>query len=357
MFRLMLLSGWTLTHLYVFLRLSSLPWVRRRVSRKALLAAGTLLFATWFMRGAGASGGTFSHVVDLFTLNWLGLLFLMGSAFLAGDLLTGFGLLFRRWVPMIRTFSLFAGVALGGLALWQGTRPPEVTRYEVSLPGLPMELDGTTVAALSDTHLGDSLGAPWFSDVAERVRTLRPDMIVLLGDISEGRARPDGELIRILRGLDAPLGVYGVLGNHEFHGEGSRLMEDAGIRVLRDAHREAAPGLVVAGVDDLGTLRRRGGRPEDAIRKALRGRPAGAVIYLSHTPAFAEAAAAEGAGLMLSGHTHGGQLWPYGYILRLLNPLFAGRYDVDGMAVLVSRGTGTWGPRMRLWLRAPRISS
>ena len=82
---------------------------------------------------------------------------------------------------------------------------------------------------------------------------------------------------------------------------------------------------------------------------ALANRPPGAAILLSHSPLQAGAAAAAGAGLMLSGHTHDGQIWPFGYLVRLSYPLLGGRYEVDGMPVIVCRGTGTWGPRMRLW--------
>ena len=86
-----------------------------------------------------------------------------------------------------------------------------------------------------------------------------------------------------------------------------------------------------------------------AVERALGGRPHGATILLSHTPWQAEAAAKAGAGLMLAAHTHGGQIWPFNYVSATRYPLQAGWYVVDGMPVIVSRGTGTWGPRMRLW--------
>jgi predicted MPP superfamily phosphohydrolase len=104
----------------------------------------------------------------------------------------------------------------------------------------------------------------------------------------------------------------------------------------------------LAGVDDL-TARRQFKLDGDPVGRAL-GRPPGvATIYLCHSPLQAERAAALGAGLMLSGHTHAGQLWPFGYLVRLAYPRVEGRYDVDGMTLLVCRGTGTWGPPMRLF--------
>ena len=107
-------------------------------------------------------------------------------------------------------------------------------------------------------------------------------------------------------------------------------------------------GFVLAGVDDVSIFRRSGDR-SDSILKAVADLPSGAAILLSHQPVHADKAAKTGIDLMLSGHTHGGQLWPFSYLVKYLYPLFAGRYEVSGMTVIVSRGMGTWGPRMRLW--------
>jgi len=127
-----------------------------------------------------------------------------------------------------------------------------------------------------------------------------------------------------------------------------RLFEEVSFNLLRNSWAEVRPGLVLAGVDDL-TARRRNGQVGDPISQALADRPPGAAILLSHTPWEAERAAKAGVGLMLCGHTHGGQIWPFDYLVRSRYPLLEGRYEVDGMTVIVCRGTGTWGPRMRLW--------
>jgi hypothetical protein len=158
-------------------------------------------------------------------------------------------------------------------------------------------------------------------------------------------------LLSIFGHLSAPLGGWVVPGNHEFledRGTSIRLMEQAGLHVLRDRWAQVRSGLVLAGVDDLTALRRAGER-RDPLSKALAGRPPGATILLSHTPWETEKASSAGVGLMLCGHTHGGQIWPFGHIIRIIYPLLEGRYEVDGMPVIVCRGTGTWGPHMRLW--------
>jgi len=181
---------------------------------------------------------------------------------------------------------------------------------------------------------------------------MKPDIVVVDGDLVDGNVREVEPLLPVLTSLRAPLGVWAVTGNHEWYAGIDRslqLFKDAGYTVLRDRWAVVAPGLVFAGVDDL-TARRQFGLSDHPVEKALAGRPAGATILLSHSPLKAEAAAAAGAGLMLSGHTHDGQIWPFGYLVRFVYPLLGGRYEVNGMTAIVCRGTGTWGPRMRLWL-------
>jgi predicted MPP superfamily phosphohydrolase len=205
---------------------------------------------------------------------------------------------------------------------------------------------------VSDAHLGGGRGDRWLEKRVAEIRSLRPDLVVLLGDMFEGDGGAPRDL-PALRDLAAPLGKWFVDGNHEAHGgggTGAAALARAGFRRLAGGWAVPAPGLVLAGVRDPGHGERReaGGDPLGA---ALANRPAGATVLLSHAPRQAERAARAGVQLMLSGHTHGGQIWPFGYIVRMVHPLLAGRYAVDGMPVIVSRGAGTWGPPMRLWRR------
>jgi predicted MPP superfamily phosphohydrolase len=284
-------------------------------------------------------------------MTWLGVLFLTFVPLIAMDLFTGFGVLLSRRAPILRGWALVAGGLLSAVAIVQGSRPPIVEEFEVRLPGLSESMDGTVLVAMSDLHLGSILEEGWLRARVTQVQGLRPDLVVLLGDIFEGHGPPQPVIFSVLGTLSAPLGVWAVPGNHESHGGGENAMlriEEAGIRVLRNRWVEVRPGLVLAGVEDL-TAGRRAGNGDDTIARAFAGRPPGTGILLSHTPWQAERAAVAGAGLMLSGHTHGGQIWPFGYLTRIAYPLFDGEYDVDGMKVIVSRGTGTWGTRMRLW--------
>jgi predicted MPP superfamily phosphohydrolase len=338
-------------HLYVFSRAASVPFVKRLVPRKILIGTGFILWVMFFLGRVIGHGGTgvLAGILEFLGMNWMAVLFLIFVSLLAIDLVTLFGFLVPRLSPSLRGWALLFGLGISAIALFQGLRPPVVEKYEVSLPGLPEAMDGTVLVALSDMHLGSQLGERWLAARIAQVNAQRPDLVVLLGDIFEGHGPPKDELITTFKGLSAPLGIWAVPGNHEFHRGGDMsLFERESFRLLRNGWAQVRPGLVLSGVDDL-TSRRRRGQGGDPLSLALLGRPPGATILLSHTPWQAERAAKAGVGLMLSGHTHGGQIWPFDYLVRKRYPLFEGRYEVNGMTVIVCRGTGTWGPRMRLW--------
>jgi predicted MPP superfamily phosphohydrolase len=218
-----------------------------------------------------------------------------------------------------------------------------IREYEVSLSGLPNAMDGTVLVALSDMHLGSLLSKGWLTARIAQVKAQRPDLVVILGDTFEGHGPPEDHLVAAFKQLSAPLGVWAVSGNHEFHGEDKiSLLEKSGFRLLSNNWTEVRPGLILSGVDDLTTWRRNG-QEGDPISQALVGRPAGATIFLSHTPWKAERISKAGVGLMLSGHTHGGQIWPFDYLVRNRYPLLEGRYEVDGMTVIVCRGNRHMG--------------
>jgi len=352
-FGIVLLSVMTIMHVYVFKRASSLPLFKGRISRKSLMGTGVVLWLVFALGRFMGHGQTdaIASALEVTGLHWMGMLFLFGVSFLAVDIITGFGFLMRRHVFALRGLALIAGICLSMLALVQGMRPPVIRNYEVQLPGLPSEMEGKVIIAMSDLHAGAVVGKEWLEARVAQVQEQKPDMVVLLGDILEGHGHDHEELISVLRGLSAPLGVWIVLGNHEFHARrnnGGAPPDYDGIRVLSNTWTEVSPGLVLAGVDDL-THNHQSGNGGDPVGKALSDRPPGATILLSHTPWYAEKIAKEGVGLMLSGHTHGGQIWPFGYLTRLVYPLLEGEYNVNGMTVIVCRGTGTWGPRMRLW--------
>jgi len=343
----------TLMQGYVFWRAASVPFVARHVSRRNLFGLGIALWMLFMLARIvhPEDTGAIAALLEFIGMNWLGMLFLLSACLLAVEIATGFGFLLKKSAPTLRGVALAVGGVLSALALVQGLRAPVVQSYDVYLDALPAKLDGTVVVALSDMHLGAMLGERWLEARIEQVQAERPDVVVLLGDVFEGHGPPEQKFHVTLRGLSAPLGVWAVLGNHESYGGRTdipALFEKAGVRLLDNAWAELRPGLVLVGVDDL-AFRNNPAQAGPVLAKAFAGRPAGAAVLLSHAPLSPDIISGKGMGLMLSGHTHGGQLWPFGYLVRKRYPLFAGRYDFDGMTTLVSRGTGTWGPRMRLW--------
>lgn len=338
--------------LYALWRTGGIPYLSR-FSWKFRLLAG---IGIWLLIRLGRTyghnnSGTLPHLVELVSMDLLVIVFLAFASLLFVDLLTGFGLFLPRLAPRLRGYALIAGLALSGLAIIQGTRAPVVETYEVTMPGLPAAADGLELVALSDLHVGSLIGKDWLEARIEQVMDLQPDAVLLLGDFFDGYFIDYDGLLPVMRKLRAPLGVYAVEGNHEYYGRASQplqLLQEAGYTVLLNTWKEPVPGLIFAGVRDL-TIGMRTGRGEQDLEATLKNRPKGATVLLSHTPLLVEKAASQNVGLMLSGHTHAGQVWPFGYVVRLRFPYFEGRYQADDTTIIVSRGAGTWGPRMRLW--------
>jgi predicted MPP superfamily phosphohydrolase len=352
-FLLVVLSIWSLLHSYVFWRLASVPWIAAHFSLRTLILTALALWLSYplarVLTAFYPSGAVYP--LEYAGATWMGLLFLLFSALFAVELITAGGWLLARIAPALRGWAAVAASILALIAMAQAIRPPVVRDYAVTMRGLPQERDGLVLIALSDLHVGSLAARRWMGRLIERVNGMRPDLVVLTGDVVDGDAGRLEPLLPLLGQLRAPLGVWAVTGNHEYYAgvaESAALLRAAGFEVLRDRWAEAAPGLVLAGVDDL-TARRQFGDRKPAVARTLADRPPGGVILLSHSPWETEAAAASGVGLMLSGHTHAGQIWPFNYLVGLRYPLLDGRYEIAGMPLIVSRGTGTWGPPMRLW--------
>ncbi|QEU90809.1 metallophosphoesterase [Streptomyces kanamyceticus] len=239
----------------------------------------------------------------------------------------------------------------------EARRVPRVRRIDVPLPRLGAGLDGTRVALITDTHYGPLDRARWSARVCETVNTLEADLVCHTGDIADGTAERR-------RAQAAPLGtvratrarVY-VTGNHEYYSEAQGwvdLMDDLGWEPLRNRHlllERDGDTLVVAGVDDV-TAESSGLSGHRAhLAGALDGAdPDHPVLLLAHQPKFVDRAAAAGVDLQLSGHTHGGQIWPFHHLVRIDQPALAGLSRHGARTLLyTSRGTGFWGPPFRIF--------
>ncbi|MEV7674066.1 metallophosphoesterase [Streptomyces sp. NPDC088752] len=253
----------------------------------------------------------------------------------------------------------------------EARRVPRVRRLDVELPRLGAGLDGTRVVLITDTHYGPLDRTRWSARVCETVNALEADLVCHTGDIADGTAERRRAQAAPLGTVRATRALVYVTGNHEYYSEAQGwvdLMDELGWEPLRNRHLLLGRGgdtLVVAGVDDV-TAESSGLAGHRAhLAGALRGAdPDLPVLLLAHQPKFVDRAAAAGIDLQLSGHTHGGQIWPFHHLVRLDQPAVAGLSRHGARTLLyTSRGTGFWGPPFRVFapseitllvLRSPR---
>lgn len=230
----------------------------------------------------------------------------------------------------------------------------EVVDVEIRLAKLPRALDGFTIVQLTDLHTGMTIDRAFVQRVVDHANRLAPDLIALTGDLVDGKVEDLRDSIAPLGQLRARHGVFAITGNHEYYAGADAWIAELtrlGARYLRNQRvviGDAAASFDLAGVDDY-SASGWPGHGED-VAAALAGRdPSRALVLLAHQPRQVWRAARHGVDVQLSGHTHGGQIWPWHYIVRVQQGgLLAGRYDCDGTQLYVSRGCGYWGPPVRL---------
>ena len=249
-----------------------------------------------------------------------------------------------------------------GEAAMPGSGSPVPENEAATDPGDPApgersgRMANVTIALISDIHLGSLTPKHRISRMVERINSLNPDIILLAGDILDEDVGPviHRDLGRAIENLSAPLGVYGITGNHEYIGgvdEAAEYLTSHGITLIRDSVIKINNSFYIAGREDI-TINRFSGRTRKSLDKLLEGLDDSLpVILMDHQPFNLEKAAAAGADLFLAGHTHHGQLWPFNLITRAIYTISRGKGEVDGMKVYVSNGIGTWGPPMRLGSR------
>jgi len=245
-----------------------------------------------------------------------------------------------------------AAVALGGLGVANVLSAVAVKRVRVQLAKLPASASGYRIAMISDVHVGPTIGRAFIEDIVRRVNQLKPDMIAITGDLVDGSVADLGAMVEPLRDLRAADGVFFVTGNHEYYSgvdEWLAFLPTLGIRVLVNEHVTIGHpgGFDLAGVEDLASRGFDGHAPD--LPRALLGRDSSrALVLLAHQPKAIHEAERLGVDLQLSGHTHGGQLFPWKYLVGLDQPYVAGLHEHGRAKVYVSCGTGYWGPPMRV---------
>jgi hypothetical protein len=256
--------------------------------------------------------------------------------------------------------ALLATSGIVGYGTWRAFHPPTVNRVAIRLPGLPKALDGFTIVQLSDIHVGPVIQRRFMDAVVQQCNALKPDLMCITGDLVDGSVSELGHAVSALANLQSRHGTYFVTGNHEYYSDNEAwtdALERLGIPVLRNRYvriGEPDASFDLVGVDDWAAGRSGFDKRYD-LAQAVAGRdPERPAVLLAHQPANWREAGKAGIGLQLSGHTHGGQFFPFNLAVSAIWEHSAGHYEENGRHLYVSRGTGFWGPPVRV-LAPPEI--
>ena len=319
----------------------------------------------------------FSYLLTFISSVWMGLAFYFFLSALGSDLV----IIFFKWIRFkpkvfaeqslfynrMRVACIAVGVIIIGVFALQEARNLRVARLEIPLRGLPPALDGFSLVQVSDVHYGMLTRNKELSGIVERVNELQPDLVVITGDLVDESISHMEEMEVPLARLKSRHGVFAITGNHEYYAGVERavaIMKGVKIGVLRNAVQVLPGGLQILGIDDPTGYRKMGEPAPDFDRLVSSLDPQKPSILLYHQPIQFEKAASLGVGLQLSGHTHGGQLFPIRYISQMIYPRAPGLHQFGESYLYVSWGAGTWGPPMRfksppelvyIRLRSPRL--
>lgn len=239
---------------------------------------------------------------------------------------------------------MLVSLSCGAWGTWQAVRVPDVRTVNVALPNLPAELEGFTLAQLSDLHIGPVQKKAWLAEVVRKTNALSPDAVVITGDMIDGLPSALRGELTPLADLRSKYGVFGVTGNHEYYYDARGWIKEfqkLGVAMLNNEHRVLPGGLVLGGVPD-STAERIGGRGPD-VEAAFAGAPDGVRVLLCHKP-NGNGIPAPGVALQLSGHTHGGLIVFLAPLIGAYNAGYVnGLYSTpQGGQIYVNPGTGLW---------------
>ncbi|MER5308339.1 metallophosphoesterase [Streptomyces sp. NPDC002773] len=242
-----------------------------------------------------------------------------------------------------------AAVGTVGYGTYGVLRGPRIKRVTVPLAKVPRAAHGYRIAVVSDIHLGPILGRAHTQRIVDAINSTQPDLIAVVGDLVDGTVENLGPAAEPLARLRARHGSFFVTGNHEYFSGADAWVDhvrELGLRPLRNERVEIAAGFDLAGVDDIAGESE--GQGPDFVRALGDRDRARAAVLLAHQPVVVHDAVRHGVDLQLSGHTHGGQLWPGNYLAELANPTVAGLERYGDTQLYVSRGAGAWGPPVRV---------
>ncbi|WP_035276310.1 metallophosphoesterase [Desulforegula conservatrix] len=249
---------------------------------------------------------------------------------------------------------IMASAGLTAAGTYQAVKIPEVRMVTVPAGRIPEALTKLKIVQISDIHAGPTLKRSWIEGLVRKINKIEPDILVLTGDLVDGSVQRLGVDVSPLAEIKAKLGKYYVTGNHEYYSGVLPWLDkvkELGFEIFQNNHKiieHEGARLLLAGVPDF----RAGGFIKDHASDpmlAIKGAPdSDYKILLAHQPKSLHAATLAGFDLQISGHTHGGQFWPWNLFVGLDQPVTAGLKKIENMHIYVSRGTGYWGPPVRL---------
>lgn len=330
----------------------------------AFMVGALFLVRSLEQQGMELSARTLSWISSL----WMAGVFLFFCGSLALDLVN---LLLRvpGWVGISSTvlqplqprmtFSLAAIAALTVCVYgYFDAQNIRTERLVIETERLPKGMDRLRIVQISDVHLGLIIRCDRLVAILEKVHEAKPDVFVATGDLVDAQINHLPGLRELLQEVKARYGKFAITGNHEYYAgldAASEFIRQSGFTLLQGESKDIGP-IVIAGVDDRTAVQTGAGRPR-TDREALAGtdRAQKFILFLKHQP-HPDADAVGRFDLMLSGHTHKGQIWPFTFFSKMAHPLQAGKYDIGkGSIVYTSRGTGTWGPPVR-FLAPPEVT-
>jgi len=243
------------------------------------------------------------------------------------------------------------GLGLSASGVVSVLSPTAVKRVRVVIDRLSVAASGMRIVQISDVHVGPTIGKEFIRNIVARINGLAADVVVITGDLVDGSVEALAEHVAPLAEIKAKHGVYFVTGNHEYYAGADAWiahLAKLGVRTLRNERVRIGgeDGFDLAGIDDHSSSGH--GHGSD-LPKALAGRePGRACVLLAHQPRGIELADELGVDLQLSGHTHGGQMFPWNFAVRLQQPFIQGLHKLARAQIYVSPGTGYWGPPMRV---------